>query len=100
MVVIKVVRIVVKRIIQLWSHSYTTLVIRVISGGVLLFSGVVKLPYIDTLVWEIEQYQLLSDLPAVIYGNILPFLEITIGGFLILGIWTKASALTSPRLWL
>ena len=78
--------------------KYLTLLSRILLGGILLFSRIIKLPSIDTLIWEIEQYQILPTSLAIAYGNILPPLEIVLGILLISGIYLRYSALVSTLL--
>jgi hypothetical protein len=48
-------------------------------GGIFLFAGITKLPHIETLIWEIEQYQILPEFLVSAFGYTLPILEITLG---------------------
>ena len=75
-----------------FHHPYFTLVSRLILGGVFIFAGIVKLPHISTLIWEIEQYQILPESLARVYGYALPPIEIALGILLVLGILIKISA--------
>ena len=75
--------------------KYLTLMSRIVLGGIMLFAGIVKLPNIDTLIWEIEQYQILPTSMAVAYGYILPPLEIILGILLISGIYIRFTAIGS-----
>ena len=72
--------------------KYLSLLSRVVLGGVLIFAGIVKLPNIDTLIWEIEQYQILPTSLTVAYGYVLSPIEIALGVFLLLGIYLRISA--------
>jgi len=72
--------------------KYLSLLSRVVLGGVLIFAGIVKLPNIDTLIWEIEQYQILPTSLAVAYGYVLSPIEIALGVLLLLGIYLRISA--------
>ncbi len=76
-------------------HPYVTLISRLALGGILVLAGIVKLPNIETLIWEIEQYQILPDFLAVAYGWSLPIIEITLGMLLVLGIYVRTSAVVS-----
>jgi len=71
--------------------SYLFLFFRLLYGVIFVFAGIQKVKYIRTLIWEINQYHLLSQELAIIYGNILPIIEIAVGVFVILGIATKLS---------
>ncbi len=72
--------------------KYTTPFYRLVIGGVFVFAGLAKIGHIDSLIWEMEQYHLLPDTLAKIYGYILPYSEIVIGLFLLAGILLRTSA--------
>lgn len=74
------------------SKPYVLIASRVILGGMLLSAGILKLPYISTLIWEIEQYHILPDFLIKPYASVLPFAEIVLGLMLLLGIFTRVSA--------
>jgi len=78
-----------------FHHPYFTLVSRLILGGVFIFAGIAKLPHISTLIWEIEQYQILPESLAIAYGYALPPIEITLGTLLIFGILIRITASVS-----
>ena len=68
------------------SSGYTSLVFRLILGGIFLFAGFAKIHSISALVNEINQYQILPPALASLYGHVLPYAEIIIGILLVLGI--------------
>ena len=68
------------------SSGYTSLVFRLILGGIFLFAGFAKIHSISALVNEINQYQILPPALASLYGHVLPYAEIIIGILLALGI--------------
>jgi len=76
-------------------HPYVTLVSRLVLAGSFIFAGVAKLPYPETLIWEINQYHILPPSLATAYGYVLPPLEIALGVFVLLGLFLKTSALVS-----
>jgi len=80
------------------SKHHFLVAARVILGGVLLFAGILKLPHIATLIWEIEQYQILPEFLVKPYGYILPFAEIILGLLVVSGVFTRASASVSGLL--
>jgi hypothetical protein len=87
-----------RKLIRLPLHPYFTLFSRAAVGGVLLFAGILKLPHVDTLLWEVVQYDILSHDLALIYSHALPPVEIALGSFLILGVLLQLSALFSGLL--
>jgi len=74
------------------THPYLTLASRIAVGGVFIFAGVAKLPYIDSLIREINQYQILPSGLATAYGHVLPSLEIAVGILLVVGLFLRVSA--------
>jgi len=87
-----------KHIGRFFFHPYFTLLSRVALGGVLIFAGIVKLPHTETLIWEINQYHILSSSLATVYGRVLPYLEILLGALLVLGVFLRVSASLSGLL--
>jgi uncharacterized membrane protein YphA (DoxX/SURF4 family) len=71
---------------------YTSLVFRLILGGIFIFAGFAKIHNISALVNEINQYQILPPALASLYGHILPYAEIIIGVLLVLGIVLRITA--------
>jgi uncharacterized membrane protein YphA (DoxX/SURF4 family) len=83
----------VKRGGRLLVHPYVTLATRVLLASTFLFAGIAKLPYPETLIWEINQYHILPPSLATAYGHVLPPLEIALGVFLLLGLFLRTSGL-------
>jgi uncharacterized membrane protein YphA (DoxX/SURF4 family) len=79
---------------QVWI----TLGFRLILGAVLLVAGALKAtdPYGSAT--SVRAYQLLPVHVANFFGFILPFAEIALGIFLIVGIWVRFIALASSAL--
>ena len=79
-------------------HRYFILFSRIVLGGIFIFAGQAKMfpiENVDTLIWEINQYNILPHQLATAYGWVLPPLEILIGVLLIAGIFLKTSAVLS-----
>jgi uncharacterized membrane protein YphA (DoxX/SURF4 family) len=85
-------------LLRILYNPIFSLFCRLIVGGVLIYAGLVKIGYTDVLVGEIEEYMILPPYLAVVYGNILPILEIVLGIFLVLGLWTKIGSLAGGLL--
>ena len=88
----------ISRIGALLTHPYLTLATRLTLGGVFIFAGVAKMPYIETLVSDINQYQLLPSSLATAYAYVLPPLEIALGILLVVGQFLRISASLSGLL--
>jgi uncharacterized membrane protein YphA (DoxX/SURF4 family) len=87
-----------KRIGPILTHRYLTLATRATLGSVFIFSGITKLPDLNTLIWEINQYHILPNSLATAFGYVLPPLELTLGIFLIAGLFLRVSASVSGLL--
>lgn len=74
---------------------YLSLLIRLLLGGVFITSSMAKLPLQSRFVDVVQSYQLLPDILAAAYGFALPWIELVIGGYLILGIFVKPSAIVT-----
>ncbi len=72
-------------VIQPWI----TLVIRIAAGGIMLWAGIAKLLDIPAAVRAVRAYQLLPELVVPLVGNVLPYLEVGLGLFLIAGLMTR-----------
>ncbi len=82
----------IKRIRGGISAPYISLLLRLLLGGLLVVAGISKLPMHSSFVEIVQSYQLLPDPLATAYALALPWIELLIGSYLILGILTKPSA--------
>lgn len=75
--------------------AWSALVARLLTGGVWLWAGLVKIgdPYAS--VQAVRAYQLLPADLAEVVGHLLPTLEVVIGAALVLGVLTRGSAAVS-----
>jgi len=71
---------------------------RVVLGGVWIYAGVSKISDLPASVRAVEAYELLPLGLAEFVGAALPFVEITIGLFLIAGFATRLNAVVSTVL--
>lgn len=68
---------------------------RLILGGVFIVAGALKVPDINASVRAVQAYELLPNDIARVVGYGLPFLEIALGLLLVLGLLTRAAAITA-----
>ena len=61
----------------------------------LIFAGATKVGNIDELIEAINEYDMLPQQLATAYGHVLPYLEIVLGVFLVLGLFLRVSAAAS-----
>jgi len=84
------------RVGQVLSHRYLTLATRFVLGGVFFFAGVAKLGHLPDFVRLVYQYDIFPWYSlAQVYGYALPFVEVGIGAFLILGLLLRISSVVS-----
>ncbi len=70
---------------------------RIILGSIFIAASVGKLQHPDQFVTLVASYNILPYSLALIYGYLVPWVELALGAFLILGIFTRfASALSVP----
>jgi uncharacterized membrane protein YphA (DoxX/SURF4 family) len=90
-----------KIITKLTSAKYQqwlTLVFRLILGGVLLVAGALKVSDPYSSATSVRAYQILPVDLANFLGFVLPFAEVAIGIFLIVGIWVRLNAFAGGAL--
>lgn len=80
-------------VIGLLKNSYTHLSLRLFLGVTFIVSAVTKLPMRTDFIDMVKGYNMLPDSLASAYGTVLPWLELLIGVFLVLGILVRFSAL-------
>ena len=71
---------------------------RLVTGGVWIWAGVVKLPDPATSVQAVRAYQLLPSSVVPTVGQLLPVVEVVVGAALVLGILTRGAAVASALL--
>ena len=79
-------------------QPWLTFVFRLILGGVLLVAGALKVTDPYSSATSVRAYQILPVDLANLLGFILPFAEVAIGVFLIVGIWVRLNALAGGAL--
>jgi uncharacterized membrane protein YphA (DoxX/SURF4 family) len=74
-------------------QPWVSLVVRVTAGVVMLWAGVAKMLDIPASVRAVRAYQLLPEAVVPAVGNVVPFLEIGLGAFLLVGLMTRWMAI-------
>jgi uncharacterized membrane protein YphA (DoxX/SURF4 family) len=74
------------------------LVARLVTGGVWIVAGALKLPYPADSVRAVRAYDLLPEAVVPAVGHLLPVLEVVIGLCLVLGVLVRSSAVVSALL--
>lgn len=70
-------------------QPWLSLGVRVSAALVMIIAGVLKMEDLATAVRATRAYQVLPEAVVPLVGNALPFLEVTIGFFLLLGLFTR-----------
>ena len=73
---------------------------RLLTGGVWVVAGALKLPDLDSSVRAVRAYEILPEAIVPLVGTMLPILEVVIGLALIVGLVTRFSAVVSTLLFL
>lgn len=74
-------------------EGYAVFAIRLIIGGIFLVAGVLKVGHAPEFAAQIAGFQLGIPQPVIAPAAlVLPFLEIMIGAYLIVGLFTRAAA--------
>ncbi|WP_193608314.1 MauE/DoxX family redox-associated membrane protein [Nocardioides lijunqiniae] len=79
-------------------RQWLGLVARLVTGGVWIYAGAVKLPDPYASVQAVRAYELLPSSVAEAVGYLLPPLEIVVGLALVLGLLTRGAAVVSAVL--
>ena len=79
-------------------QPWLTFVFRLILGGVLLVAGALKVTDPYSSATSVRAYQIPPVDLANLLGFILPFAEVAIGIFLIVGIWVRLNAIAGGAL--
>lgn len=70
------------------AASYAPMIVRLSLGAYFIMAGLSKF---DLLAGFVDQVRAMGILPgnlAAVYGILLPYVEVAVGGLLILGMWT------------
>jgi len=82
---------------ELFTNEKVLLAFRIILGSIFIAASVGKLSNLDQFATLVASYNILPHGLSTVYGYLMPWLELFIGSFLILGIFTRfASALSIP----
>jgi uncharacterized membrane protein YphA (DoxX/SURF4 family) len=83
-----------KRISLLMQNSYLHLALRLFLGATFIVSAVAKLPMQDRFIDVVKDYHMLPGFLASFYGSVLPWLELLLGVYILLGMMIKQTSFT------
>jgi uncharacterized membrane protein YphA (DoxX/SURF4 family) len=72
--------------------NWVILALRIAIGAIFVVAGVSKLGHADVFAAQIAGFRLLPQVVIAPMATVLPFLEILLGGYLILGLFTRTAA--------
>jgi putative oxidoreductase len=72
--------------------DHAVLVLRLVLGAIFLIAGAAKIGHASYFAAQIAGFRLLPGVVIAPMALILPFLEVMLGGYLVLGLFTRASA--------
>jgi uncharacterized membrane protein YphA (DoxX/SURF4 family) len=79
-------------------QPWVGLVARLVTGGVWIVAGALKLPDPAGSVRAVRAYDLLPESVVPTVGHLLPVVEVVVGVLLVLGLLTRAAAVVSSLL--
>jgi uncharacterized membrane protein YphA (DoxX/SURF4 family) len=80
------------------SPAFGPLFARVAVGSYFLLAGLSKLQMLSAFVSQVKTFGVLPENASSLYGVLLPYLEVFIGGCLILGLWTTMAGFMAAGL--
>lgn len=80
------------------AQTWISFALRLLLGGAWIYAGATKATHLSDSISAVFAFRLLPDEPARLIGAMLPFIEIAIGGLLIVGFSTRLSAVASSVL--
>ena len=72
--------------------SHVVLVLRIVVGAIFVVAGVAKVGHASEFAAQIAGFRILPQAAIPAMALVLPFLEILLGGYLIVGLFTRVSA--------
>jgi len=84
-----------KAIISRVTHPNFAILLRLIIGGTFILSAVSKLPRHTEFEAVVKDYDLLPNTLAEIYAHMLPWVELLIGVYVLLGILVRPAAMVT-----
>lgn len=89
----------VRGVLDILANPYATLISRIILGGVFVAAGATKIADPGGLAASIRSYGLaLSEWFVSLSAHALPYLEVMLGLYLLVGLFTRASAWAASAL--
>ena len=78
---------------KILSNKYLLLIIRIAVGGIFIYSALTKITDLEYFAKSLYNYRILPEASLNLFALIIPWLELIIGLFIVLGIFVRESAL-------
>ena len=78
---------------KFFSNKYLLLVIRIIVGGIFIYSALTKITDLGYFAKSLYNYRILPEVTLNLFALLIPWLELIIGLLIVLGIFVRESAL-------
>jgi uncharacterized membrane protein YphA (DoxX/SURF4 family) len=82
----------------LGAAHYGPMMIRLALGTYFILAGMGKLNLLAAFVDQVRSFGVLPGNMAAVYGILLPYVEVTVGGLLVVGMWTTLSGILAGLL--
>jgi len=83
-----------EKFLSFFNHKLVQLSARLILGGVFIYASLDKIAYPKEFASIVTRYQILPEKLAIYFAFLLPWLELFLGIFLILGFFIRESAIS------
>jgi len=83
-----------EKILSFFNHKFAQLAARLILGGVFIYASIDKIAYPKEFASIVMRYQILPEKLAIYFAFLLPWLELFLGIFVILGFFIRESAIS------
>lgn len=87
------------KIIKILSNDYLNLAVRILIGGLFIFTAISKLADLSVFAKEIDNYNIVPMYLINIFSLLLPWVELLCGIFLLTGIRVRANSVLSISLY-
>jgi len=74
-------------------HRIISIIVRFVLGGIFITAGIPKILDTASFAGAVFNYHLLPDIFINIFAMTLPWLEVIVGSFLIIGIWMQGTVI-------
>jgi uncharacterized membrane protein YphA (DoxX/SURF4 family) len=78
--------------------AYGPLYIRLTLGTYFILAGLAKIPLLDGFITQVKAFGIAPENVTAVYATLLPYLELFVGGALLMGLWTTLAGILGALL--